>query len=284
MNNYPDYIELVILTTDQESRHITLALLSEFDFEAFQEDAELLRAFIQESQWNDEIAASVKELLGSLGHGYELKTHSGANWNTLWEDQFTPVEIEPGICRIIAPFHEKIPGYQNQILIQPKMAFGTGHHPTTQMMIRAINSYNFKDKSVLDYGTGTGILAIYAMKRGAVEILGTDIDPLSIENAMENEALNHISLIKWEQGQLGSLGLKDDTYDIILANIQLNVLIENASELFRVLKPMGLVFLSGVLAKDQELLLEAFGKQGLELDRIFEQENWICAVMRRFTK
>jgi ribosomal protein L11 methyltransferase len=278
------YLEFTFLVSTQEKQEILLAYLVNYPFEAFQENDNAVLAFVKVSEWNEELSKGLEELLLPMSIDFQSRNVEAQNWNTQWESHFEPVAIEPKICRIYAPFHEVVPGYKNQIIIQPKMAFGTGHHATTRLMIKATQEYNLVDKKILDAGTGTGILAIFAVKRGARLVHATDIDPMAIENAKENEKLNHIQQIQWHTGSLKDFQFPTDEFDMVLANIQLNVLKEEAAEIFRLIRPMGLIFLSGVLNKDQKELLDEYHHHGFELDRIFEENGWICAVMRRFSK
>jgi ribosomal protein L11 methyltransferase len=278
------YLEFTFLVSDPEKQEMLIAFLGNYPFEAFQENENAVLAYVKASEWDDELAHSLDGLLLPMSIDFQSRLVEAQNWNTQWESHFEPVVIEPKICRIYAPFHAVVPGYKNQIIIQPKMAFGTGHHATTRLMIKAMQEYNLVDKKILDAGTGTGILAIFAVKRGAQLVHATDIDAVAIENAAENEKLNHVHQIHWHTGSLKDFQFPTDDFDIVVANIQLNVLKEEAAEIFRLTKQMGLIFLSGVLNKDQKELLDEYQRHGFELDRIFEENGWICAVMRRFSK
>ncbi len=278
------YLEISIPASNKDKQEQILAFIADLPFEAFEETDETLLAYVRKDMWSSESENSLTDILKSLQADYTIREVQQENWNTSWESNFEPVNIEPNLCRIYAPFHEKSSSYKYQIMIQPKMAFGTGHHATTRSMIRAMLEYNMMDKNVIDVGTGTGILAILALKRGASNVVATDIDPIAIENAIENEKCNHLNQIKWMTGELKDLQLPTDSFDVVIANIQLNVLKNDAEEIFRLTRPMGLVFLSGVLSKDQKELLETYHNAGFELDRIHEDSGWICAVMRRFTR
>jgi ribosomal protein L11 methyltransferase len=278
------YVELQMRISDVETQEIVLALFSALPFDAFEEGEVFLNAYIKNEDLSDAVLVEIDTVLKDRNIQYVFNETDNRNWNAEWEQHFQPVEIHPNICRIYAPFHEIKSGFKNQIIIQPKMAFGTGHHPTTKLMIRAMVEYNFVDKKVLDFGTGTGVLAIFAVKRGAAGVTGTDIDQNSIDNANENAALNHMSNISWHRGKLESLNFEQDAFDIVLANIHLSVLLTYAEELFRLTKPMGLIFLSGILSKDQNELLTKYNEVGFELDQIMEENGWICAAMRRFIR
>jgi ribosomal protein L11 methyltransferase len=278
------YLEISIPASGKDQQEQILAFIADLPFEAFEETEGALLAYVRKDMWSTEWEKSLVDILQSLNADYSIREVQQENWNTSWESNFEPVHIEPNLCRIYAPFHEKSSSYKYQIMIQPKMAFGTGHHATTKSMIRAMLEYNMTDKSVIDLGTGTGILAILALKRGASSVIATDIDPIAIENAIENEKCNHLNQIKWMTGELKEFQLPTDTFDVIIANIQLNVLKNDAEEIFRITRPMGLVFLSGVLSKDQKELLDAYHQVGFELDRIHEDSGWICAVLRRFSR
>lgn len=278
------YLELGIQVKQIEDNEILVALLYDFPFQSFEELEHSFHAYGNAEDFDEKTKSEISQILESRSFIFYFKEHENQNWNALWEKNFDSVGIEPGICRIYAPFHEKIPGYKHQIILEPKMAFGTGHHPTTKLMIQAIHEYNFRDKIILDLGTGTGILAIFAHKRGAKEITALDIDPIAIENAVHNAHLNHITDIHWIVGGIDDLSMERDSIDICLANIHLSVLKKHAERIFDLVKPMGLIFLSGVLSRDQKELLSAYQAAGFELDRILEDQGWICAVMRRFTK
>jgi ribosomal protein L11 methyltransferase len=192
------------------------------------------------------------------------------NWNEQWEKNFDPVIIEHR-CAIRAPFHPPFNEKEYVRTIEPKMAFGTGHHETTSLMISAMLDLDFTGKTVLDMGCGTGVLGIFAAMKGAREVLAVDIDSWAYENAKENARLNNIEMTVLKGG---SEVLPEIEFDIILANINRNILIEQASEYNRVLNFCGRLFVSGFLLSDVEMLENTFNDLGLTSVNHSSMGNW----------
>jgi ribosomal protein L11 methyltransferase len=221
--------------------------LEQIGFEGFTILSEGLLAYIQPARYNRE---TLKDM---------LKTHDlpddcfseillpDINWNAEWEKHFEPVLIDEK-CFIRATFHTTTKAYPFEIVIEPKMSFGTGHHATTSLMIREILRCDMKDKAVLDAGCGTGILAILSEKAGARRVTAIDIDEWSYRNALENASINNCSKITFLTGNAGDL--KDVSYDIILANINLNILKAGVKTFSDLLRPKGCLIMSGILSND----------------------------------
>jgi ribosomal protein L11 methyltransferase len=195
------------------------------------------------------------------------------NWNAVWESNFEPVVVDD-FCAIRADFHQPIKNVQHEIIITPKMSFGTGHHATTYMMIEQMSNINFTKKRVFDFGTGTGILAILAQKLGAASITAIDNDEWSIENAKENFQKNDVHSITLYR----SSAMPKDSFDIILANINRNVLNEYASALVSILSPKGVLLVSGILKEDERVIVAAFNI--LQPIKVQQNKNWISILFR----
>lgn len=194
------------------------------------------------------------------------------NWNAVWESNFQPVIIDDFVA-IRADFHEPIKNVQHEIIITPKMSFGTGHHATTEMMMRQMREIDFADKTVFDFGTGTGVLAILAEKLGAAKVIAVDNDDWSIANAEENIRRNNCTEISLQKSDTVPT---DTKFDIILANINKNVLVENLQALAGQLSIHGIMLLSGLLISDEPDMLAAIGMFSLILRDKSVRENWIC--------
>jgi ribosomal protein L11 methyltransferase len=199
------------------------------------------------------------------------------NWNQLWESNFQPVVVDD-FAGIRASFHEPIKGVRYEIVITPKMSFGTGHHATTCLMIRQMCEIIFSGKTVMDFGTGTGILSILAEKMGAASIIAIDNDEWSITNATENLEKNICSKIKVEKADSAA---GEKSYDIILANINKNVIIDNLSTLVKQLEPGGILVLSGLLASDEAAILYETGKLLLIPGKKMLENGWISLRFSR---
>lgn len=260
-----NHIQVSIEATP-EQQEIFISELSDLDAAGFEQTDTHLLAYFEEDNFK---SYDVNELL--KGYTFHLTTLPKQNWNNLWESNFEPVIVDD-FCAIRAGFHQPIKNVKHEIIITPKMSFGTGHHATTYMMIQQMKDIDFVNKTVFDFGTGTGILAILAKKLGASSVTAIDIDEWSITNAEENFAKNEICGINLYQ----SSSLPGGRFDIVLANINRNVLIQYATSLVNLLLPNGSLLVSGLLKEDEEAIVEVFNK--LKLARREHKQNWISLL------
>jgi len=198
------------------------------------------------------------------------------NWNEVWESNFEPVVVGD-ICCVKADFHDIDPRVKHSITINPKMAFGTGHHETTYMMIEEMAKLDFNGKSVFDFGCGTGILAILAEMMGAQSIYGVDYDQRSVDNSIENKNVNEMSKCHFELDD--SVEIPANKYDIILANINRKVLLNHAEVLSLVIEPEGDLLLSGILQEDQSMVLDRYKANGFTVGEVHHKGEWICVKL-----
>ncbi len=266
------FIQVQFQNITAAQNEILVALLSNIGFEGFEESDDLLKAFIKET---DFIKEEVDTISNNLNLSYTSSVIEQQNWNAQWESSFEPVIIND-FAAIRAGFHEPVKNVQYEIIITPKMSFGTGHHATTYLVMEQMSKLDFKNKTVLDFGTGTGILAILAEKMGAKEILAIDNDEWSIDNAKENLVLNHSKNITIQQAETIASGNK---YDVILANINLNVILASMNAIKKACNAGGLVLLSGFLNTDEVLIKASLSSNGLTLNNITRQKDWICALV-----
>lgn len=260
---------------DPELTEILIAYLSEAGFEGFFTEDENLDAYISESNLK---TGKLQELLSDpvffpLGIKQTSDIIAERNWNELWEKSYEPVIVD-GICAIIAPFHDEFKEIIN-ILIEPKMSFGTGHHATTRLMIKQIDALEMQGKSILDMGCGTGVLGIFALMRGAESVLAIDIDEWACENSRENFIRNSLSQKKYRILQGNADSIPPEEYDIILANINRNILLSDIPAYNRHLKPGGIFILSGILDSDYSVIDEKLREQGLILNSHIHEGSWI---------
>jgi ribosomal protein L11 methyltransferase len=263
-----DHIQIIFRDLQPEQQELLIAHLAEAGFEGFEQNETELKAFIPEKTYD-------KELLHELVYKYQLSFSEQLipeqNWNASWESSFQPVIVDDFVA-IRAVFHEPVKTAEHEIIITPKMSFGTGHHATTFMMVQQMQQIDFGGKTVLDLGTGTGILAILAEKLGAVAVVAVDNDEWSIANAAENIEQNHckkINLLKADSMK------GDEHYDIILANINKNVILENFDSLADSLQPGGVLLLSGLLVTDEMEVMEKARAHRLKIMNKQERNNWI---------
>jgi ribosomal protein L11 methyltransferase len=260
-------------TNDQSEQLI--AILSNLGFDGFEEDGEILKAFVPEANFD---ATAFNELIDSFpSFTYQKEVIEPINWNAQWESGFEPVVVND-LAAVRANFHQTIPGVKYDIIITPKMSFGTGHHATTYQMIEQMGKIDFTDKSVFDFGTGTGVLAILAEKMGATTIDAIDIDEWSIENGKENIAANncsHINIYKADEIKPGF------TYDIILANINLNVILASLPAILSISKHGTTVLLSGFLKQDEAQMTENLTKNGFQDISVFQKGDWLCISCKK---
>ncbi len=253
---------------------IITAELAEIDFESFEETEEGVNAYIQERYFDEEKVKSVFFSLENIQVVYEQKLIPAQNWNAVWESNFEPVIID-NKCSVRAPFHVKPEGVEFDLVIEPKMSFGTAHHETTSLMISYLLKTDVKDKDVLDMGCGTAVLAILAGMKGAKNITAIDIDEWPVENAKENSRNNNMPHIDVIMGGAEQLGEK--MFDVILANINRNVLLADMAAYSNVINKDGTLFLSGFYKEDLEQITNTAFENGLEFVSFETKNNWTAA-------
>lgn len=256
--------------TASDANGIIAAILMDAGYDGVEEGDEEIIISIHKELYNE---AWLQHLMQDHGVSYYTQTIESQNWNAQWEQSFAPVQVGD-FAAIRASFHAAIPGVLYDIIITPKMSFGTGHHATTYLMMEQMQQINFKNKSVLDFGTGTGVLAILAEKLGAAKIIATDNDEWSINNAMENMEANQCSGIELIHAQ--DLLTNMEKVDVILANINLNVIIANLDAIKSCCSAQSVVLFSGILKEDQEKICEALQAKGLGIINIVHRNGWIC--------
>ena len=251
----------------EEQKNLLIAILPEFGFHGMEETEEGLKAYTIETDTDFE---GLLTLSNQMGVEFQLETLEEENWNTTWESNFDPVVI-PGKIQVRAHFHPPLDSVEHQILITPKMSFGTGHHPTTLMMMLAMLEIDFKGKRVIDFGTGTGILSILAEKLGAIHIEAIDNDDWSINNVMENIGLNDTKSIQVIKAS--TLGLSTHA-DVVLANINKNVLLSHLPSYSKCMNTKGILLLSGFFETDTEDLILAALAENLVLKSKKIKDGW----------
>ncbi len=258
----------------QPATDILIAELGELGFESFVENKTGLLAYILKSEWRDDV---LEDLFVFQNPNFEIswsqKEIKQQNWNAEWEKNFHPIIVDDK-CMVRAPFHEAVE-VDFDIVIEPKMSFGTGHHETTHMMLQHILDTDFSGKSVLDMGCGTGVLAILTKKKGAGDVEAIDIDEWCFLNTQENVERNDCADIKVFQGDSSLLDGKK--YDVILANINRNILLEDIPIYTTCLKKGGFLFLSGFYLEDLDAISSKCDAYGLEFEKNLEKNNWVAA-------
>lgn len=255
------YTELSVNTPDSETSEILIALLSDYPFESFSEEDRILKAYIKTCDLPscmDEVA----ETVNAQGCEYTFSEMEDKNWNEVWESNFEPIEVESR-CLIRAPFHPENDSFQYQVEIMPKMSFGTGHHATTYLMIAEIMDNDFSGLRGLDMGSGTGVLAILAVKTGAAHMDAIDIDEWAYDNSTENICTNGVEGKVTPYIGDASL-LEDKTYDFILANINRNILLADMGAYVKSLAYGGTLIVSGILEADIPVITEKAASLGLK--------------------
>ena len=257
---------------------ILIAFLSQMSFDAFEELEDGIDAFIPATFDVNAINDSLRSLQQTFDFQWTKELVKHQNWNQLWESNFDPVVVE-NFCAIRADFHEPFENVKHEIVINPKMAFGTGHHETTYMMMSTMKDIDFRDKKVFDYGCGTGILAVLAVMLGAEEVEAIDIEEESYLNTLENAKRNGTPSIKTYQGTLPDV--QSNGFDIILANINRNVILESLPTLYDKLKLGGFLMVSGFLKQDENLLNEHSQNAGFQLVKSMSKGKWICQLLKK---
>lgn len=266
------------IKTTPETAEILVAFLSESPFDTFEETTDGLNAYAPASASEQEIEAQLTDLQNQFDFSWEKELILGQNWNELWESNFQPV-IVGDFCAVRADFHDPIPGVKWELVINPKMAFGTGHHETTWQCIAAIEHLPLQGTHILDYGCGTGILAILASKQGAAAVEAVDIEEESYRNTVENCAANGVENVTARLGTLAAV--QGTNFDGILANINRHVILESLPALAGLLKPKGWLLISGILLSDEEIVTEAATAAGFSKKSMKSRGNWLCGVFER---
>jgi ribosomal protein L11 methyltransferase len=269
------YYEITIRSTDE----ILLALLTAFDFESFEEREDCIIGYMNEHSFNEAVWEEIKEVAAPFAQDIALQKVMPQNWNEIWEASFQPVIVDD-FCVVRADFHPKMEGIMFDLLIQPKMAFGTGHHATTYMMMASMRALDFRRKRVFDFGCGTGILAVLASKMGAGEVIAIDIEQESYLNTLENALKNDVHNIQALCSDLTDLPT-GEPFDIVLANINRNILLKYSSELTNLVNHDGYLLWSGVLSEDCQQVIEVFEESGFSLEQLLQKDGWSCGKMKK---
>ncbi len=257
----------------QPATEILIAELGYAGFESFVETDEGVTAYIQKEEWNADILNNIHILKSDeFKITYTFDQIAQTNWNEEWEKNFNPIVVD-NACAVRAPFHDKF-DTQYEIIIEPKMSFGTGHHETTHMMIQYILQNDFKNKSVLDMGCGTAVLGILAEMKGAQPIDAIDIDNWCYLNSLENAQRNNCKRISVYEGDASLLDGKK--YDTIIANINRNILLNDIKVYTQCLNPKGSLFLSGFYEEDIPLIEKECNAYNLKLIKMLKRNNWVA--------
>jgi ribosomal protein L11 methyltransferase len=273
-----DYLEFKIKCLG-EFQEILIAELAEIGFDSFQETEDGIDAYILHEDFDREKFTEIitdYQVAAEISLTEEIMPR--VNWNEEWEKNYDPIEVED-LVYVRASFHEPKPGFKHEIVINPKMSFGTGHHATTFQMLRHQGELNHVGKRVLDVGSGTGILAIMAQLLGARQVEAFDIDDWCVDNGNENFDLNGLST----RMGLGTIREVNPVgpFDIILANINKNVLLDELRIYAGLLEPKGFLLLSGFYTEDIEDLIEVASPLGLNLQKKSSKDNWAALILQK---
>lgn len=273
-----NYIEYIFKVEPlQPGTEILIAELGYAGFESFVETEDGVTAYIQKDDWNEAILEAINILdSDEFKINFSTSEIEQVNWNSEWEKNFDPIEVNE-TCTVRAPFHPK-KNFKYEIVIEPKMSFGTGHHETTFMMLQFILENDFKEKTVLDMGCGTAVLAILAEMRGASQIEAIDIDEWCFENSEENIQRNNCKNISVKLGDASLL--LNQKYDIIIANINRNILLNDMETYKKCLNKNGELYLSGFYNEDLSIIKDTCNKLGLEFVENKERNKWIAAKFK----
>jgi ribosomal protein L11 methyltransferase len=275
-----DYVAVTFNSKNQDFNcEVLMAYLAELEYETFEElETGGLLAYVPKQVFNIErIDALLLEKFESMDIGYNYETIEDRNWNAVWESNYDSVIIADR-CLIRAPFHDEDDSMEFQILIEPQMSFGTAHHETTAMMIEYALDAELSNKQILDMGSGTGVLAILASMRGAKEIDAIDNDEWAYKNCVDNVAKNKISNIQVIQGDASVVVKK---YDVIFANINLNILVRDMGVYVKALDSGGFIYFSGFYNSDLKKLQETANQLHLSLVDTNEKNKWMAACFMK---
>ena len=276
--NYIEY-DFTVSPTEMGAE-ILMAELAEVGFDSFEDTPTGIKAYIPKDSWNEQILEDIYLLSNpEFTISYQITEIEQVNWNEEWEKNFSPIVVED-LCTVRANFHP-VPNTRYDIVITPKMSFGTGHHETTYMMLQQLLPLSLEGTKVLDMGCGTGILAIMAALRGARDITAIDIDPWCVENATENVQQNNCSFITIKEGDVSLIA--GEQYNLILANINRNILLSDIPAYTQALLPQGLLLVSGFYEEDLPAIKEKCQEVGLTYLSHIERNRWVSAKFQRLS-
>ena len=266
-------IQVSIEVADEAVKDMMIAELADLGFDGFEETETGLFSYIDSAKFDAEVTGWLADLVSRHGASYTSNAIDKQNWNALWESNFEPVLVDDFVG-VRANFHEPFNNQvEHDIIITPKMSFGTGHHGTTYSVMQLMRGIDFKGQSVFDFGTGTGLLAILAHKLGAGDILAVDNDDWCIENASENIIVNNAQSIEIHKVDNAKLNKK---FSIIIANINKNIILDNLAFLAEATVPGGVVLLSGLLVEDEPEIESACAALGWKHQKTRIRNNWIA--------
>lgn len=258
---------------DETASELAQAEMGERGFESFVDTEEGFEGYIQETFWNDETMEGVEPGIEGVEMVWEAEDAPDEDWNAVWEQEsFTPIDVD-GRLTIRGPEHPSNTGAEIEVVINPELAFGSGHHQTTRMIARWLLDNELKGRTVMDMGCGTGILGIVAKKRGAKRVDAVDIDEWSVKNSNVNAALNGVTINAWE-GDASSVEGKEDEYDVFIANINRNILMDGMGRYAKSIKSGGKLVISGFLEEDMEILRECCRENRLEYRGMDGDDVW----------
>jgi ribosomal protein L11 methyltransferase len=273
------YLELIFSPVNsEEDRSLLIAELLGFGFDSFNEEENTLLAYISSDHYNEDLLKDISFLNIHPEIKFEAKSLEDINWNKEWESNYQPVTIA-GKCHVRAPFHPPLHGMLYEIIIEPKMAFGTAHHETTRLMAEWLMGLDVAGKNVLDMGCGTGVLAILANKMGAGNVIGIDNDEWAWRNAQENFKINGVPE---ENVFLGDAShIRENSFDLILANINRNVLLHDMKDYYKGLRKHGQLLLSGFYAADIAAVTNAGDDGGFGFEGSASLNDWSVILLKK---
>jgi ribosomal protein L11 methyltransferase len=270
-----DYLEVNITNFSGFDPEIVIAQLADLGFESFTESGSGIQGFIREDMYREEpVNAYLQKMHAEQGLICSFQQIPAQNWNALWESAYEPVVIA-GKCRVRAPFHDPVPGMEYEIMIEPRMSFGTAHHETTSLMLELLMLEELAGKRVLDMGCGTGVLAILAHKMKASGVIAIDNDDWAYSNALDNMEKNDAMAVRVIQGEAGAIPRTD--FDLIIANINRNVLLRDIPVYAEFLKAQGTLLMSGFYEEDLDQIRMASEKAGLQYVSHKTDNRWVGA-------
>lgn len=274
----PEYFSMTFDTRGYDNE-IWMAMLGEWPFESFHEEGNKITAYILKHDITQDLLEAINASKEKWFNDYEMEVVPDQNWNAVWESSFNPVAVDD-YCYIRAGFHAgSKEGFRHEVIIAPRMAFGTGHHATTYMMLQAMSKLDFKGKRVFDFGCGTGILSVVAAMEGASKVVGVDIQPESKENSIEHAFLNHVSEVcAFYEG--GIEMAEDGKYDVILANINVTVIAKYFEQLKSLLEPNGYLLLSGIMTYDKAYMEQHLNFPPLVMIELHERNDWLQVTLK----